>query len=53
MHHSNIDRIYTLWQRTHPDNHNTIPRLSGSDLNIDPWEGIEPDYRHWDWIEYV
>jgi tyrosinase len=53
MHHANIDRIYTLWQRTHPDNPNTIPNLSGSDLNMDPWEGTEPDYRHWDWIAYV
>jgi hypothetical protein len=53
MHHANVDRIYTLWQKTHPDNPSTIPRLSGSDLNIDPWEGTEPDYRHWDWIAYV
>ena len=53
MHHANIDRIYTLWQNAHPDNPNTIPRLSGSDLNMDPWEGTEPDYRHWDWIVYV
>ena len=36
MHHANIDRIYTLWQNAHPDNPNTIPRLSGSDLNMDP-----------------
>lgn len=53
LHHANIDRIYTLWQKTHPDNANTIPTLSGSDLNIDPWAGTESEYRHWDWVAYV
>jgi Common central domain of tyrosinase len=53
LHHANIDRIYTLWQKTHPDNANTIHTLSGSDLNIDPWAGTESDYRHWDWVAYV
>lgn len=53
LHHANVDRIYTLWQKTHPDNPNTIPALSGTDLNIDPWSGTEPEYRHWDWITYL
>lgn len=52
LHHANIDRIYTSWRKQHADNSDTIPILSGSDLNMDPWAGTEPEYRHWDWVSY-
>jgi hypothetical protein len=52
LHHANIDRIYTTWRTQHADTPSTIPTLSGSDLKMDPWEGTEPDYRHWDWVAY-
>lgn len=55
MHHANIDRIYTLWQKTHPDSAQTVPNLnpSNGDQHMDPFSGNEPDYRHWDWAVYV
>jgi len=52
LHHANIDRIYTSWRKQHVDNYDTIPNLSGPDLNMDPWAGTEPEYRHWDWVAY-
>jgi tyrosinase len=53
LHHANIDRIYTLWQKTHPDSPDHIPNLSGADLIMDPWTGTEPGWRHSNWAEYV
>lgn len=53
LHHANIDRIYTLWQATHPDNPDHIPILSPGDQVMDPWSGTEPDFRHWNWAEYI
>jgi tyrosinase len=53
LHHANIDRIYTLWQTTHPDNPDHIPNLSWPDTVMDPWSATEPQLRHSNWAEYV
>jgi tyrosinase len=53
LHHANIDRIYTLWQKTHPDSPGHIPNLSPWDQVMDPWTITEPGVRHWNWAEYV
>ncbi len=53
LHHANIDRIYTLWQKTHPDSPDHIPNLSTPDQWMDPWPSTEPYWRHSTWAEYV
>ncbi|HZI70930.1 MAG TPA: tyrosinase family protein [Nitrososphaeraceae archaeon] len=56
LHHANIDRIYTLWQKTHPDSPVHIPDLGppGSLAQVmDPWSGTEPQWRHSTWAEYL
>ena len=35
MHHAEIDRIWAIWQSSHPD---SKPNLSGKDAILDPWE---------------
>jgi tyrosinase len=34
LHHANIDRIWAIWQKEHPNEH---PRLSGTDAVMTPW----------------
>ena len=53
MHHANVDRIYTLWQKNHPDSPDTIPDLSGAAQVMDPWSGTETGMRHSTWAEYI
>lgn len=53
LHHANIDRIYTLWQKNHPDSPGTIPKLSWPDTVMDPWPSSESDWRHSTWAEYI
>ena len=35
FHHAQIDRIWSLWQRNHP---NEIAELSGENARLDPWD---------------
>lgn len=52
MHHANIDRIYTLWQKNHPDSPDTIPNLSDAGQVMDPWSGTELRIRHSAWADW-
>ena len=42
MHHTNIDRLWNVWQQTHA---NQNPQLTGQNAVLDPWTLREPDTR--------
>jgi tyrosinase len=44
MHHANIDRLWAIWQKAHPD---INPDLAGAGLStvMDPWSTTEPQTR--------
>jgi tyrosinase len=42
MHHANIDRIWSLWQKQNP---NKNPTLSGPNATMDPWTVTEQQTR--------
>lgn len=43
MHHAQVDRLWHLWQQSHPNQH---PTLTGARATLDPWPEKETDARH-------
>jgi tyrosinase len=42
LHHANVDRIWSIWQKDHPDQN---PNLTSTDTILDPWSFNEQDTR--------
>lgn len=42
LHHAQVDRLWSLWQATHPSMH---PALSGNNRILDPWPETEQQVR--------
>jgi len=42
MHHANIDRIWSLWQKQNPGKN---PTLAGPQATMDPWTSTEEQTR--------
>jgi tyrosinase len=50
MHHAEIDRLWSVWQETHPTEH---PPLAGAAAVMDPWSETEVDTRDIEALGYT
>jgi tyrosinase len=50
MHHAEIDRLWSVWQATHPTEH---PPLAGAAAIMDPWSETEADTRDIEALGYA